>query len=383
MTKPFQIIVPVFNEEDTLETVLSHAKEAGYLKYMVFVDDASTDSSPQILQKWASTENIKAIRLEVNRKKEGAIRAAMESLALEGDTAPYTVLLDADSLIALSGTNESVSSQLNAAIAHMQDNALGGVAFRIDAISAASHNVFSQCAFADYSIIQFDNWLVGHQFQLWVINGPGGLFETRQLLQILRSIVPDFETGDLLITVELMKQRRPIAFYPAISILTFVPTSLRAYFNQRRRWERGTTKVLWRERAFYLGLFRRPSLLALSTLVHLSIYFCIFAALIMLASMSVSFADFCRTALISSGAWFSVGLLKGVWLKATRPHFPYFRFCICAAVNGVLWIFVTTPARITGCCEAIYQLVGPIPKNAAIAQWRFDEPRWLRRDYQR
>jgi len=103
---------------------------------------------------------------------------------------------------------------------------------------------------------QFDQWLVGKQQKLWVINGPGGLFITEHLLQILRSIIPDFETGDLLITVELMKQRLPIEFYPDIAVSTFVPTTLHEYFNQRRRWERGTTKVLWNDRiASFIMIF--------------------------------------------------------------------------------------------------------------------------------
>ena len=59
--RQFQIIVPVFNEEEILEKVLNIAKESGYLKYSIFVDDASTDSSLKILQSWATEENFKVI----------------------------------------------------------------------------------------------------------------------------------------------------------------------------------------------------------------------------------------------------------------------------------------------------------------------------------
>lgn len=47
MNNFFQIIVPVYNEEETLEQILSYAKKNDYLKYIVFVDDASNDSSPR------------------------------------------------------------------------------------------------------------------------------------------------------------------------------------------------------------------------------------------------------------------------------------------------------------------------------------------------
>ncbi len=379
MTPSFQIIVPVYNEAATLEIVLAHARDAGYLHYMVFVDDASTDDSPRILQQWTTTENLRAIRLDVNRRKEGAIRAAMELLEQEGELAPYTVLLDSDSLIGASDTGESVHDRLLAAIAHMQERGFSGMAFRIEAIAHRRANLFSFSAFADYSAMQFDQWLVGHQRQLWVINGPGGLFETRPLLRILRTMVPDFETGDLLITVELMKERRAIAFYPHVAVLTFIPTTLRAYFNQRRRWERGTAKVIWRERAFYAGLFRRPSLLALWTLVHFSPYAMLIAAVVMLGSQKTDPQELAFTLLASFGVWFCISLVKGLWIKATRPAFPYLRYCGCALANGLLWVLATTAARYTGFGEAIYQLARPARRRAALPAALHAAPRRLPR----
>lgn len=374
--RPFQIVVPVFNEEKTLEIVLNYAKEADYLQYIIFVDDASTDSSPEILQRWVSIENINVIRLNANRKKEGAIRAAMETLLKDGELLPFTVLLDADSLIEISEAGSSVYDQLIEAIAHMRQNKLSGLAFQIDATSQTSPNIFSFGAVADYSAMQFDQWLVSRQSQLWVINGPGGLFETRHLLDILRLIVPDFETGDLLITVELMKLHAPIAFYPKISVRTYVPTTLHSYFNQRRRWERGTTKVLWQERSFYLNLFRRPSILAIETLLHLSLYIGLCASMLLYILKPVELKDVASLILFSYIFWLMINLLKGFWLVSTRKHFPFALFSLCAALNGILWMFVTTPARITGFCEAVYSLLKPVRKFVDVAKpFRVDPER--------
>ena len=380
MTEFFQIVVPVFNEEDTLESVVKYAKTRDYLHRMVFVDDASTDLSPTILQRWVDTEGVMAIRLEQNQKKEGAIRAALESLANNGPgLAPYTVLLDADSIITSSSETGSVEAQLQAAIEHMKEKSLGGIAFRIDAISLKPLNAFALAAFADYAAMQFDQWLVSHQFQLWVINGPGGLFETEALIAILRTIEPDFETGDLLITVELMKQSRGIAFYPAVTVETYVPTDTKSYFKQRRRWERGTTKILWRERSFYIALFHRPSLLALVTLIHLSLYVGFLILLIMLALQQVIPNEIPRILFLASLVWMTIGYLKGVWLKLSRPQFPFFRFCGCTVLNAAVGLLVTTPARFTGFVEAIYQLARL--RGAVIRRSQFDQStlRWLSR----
>jgi cellulose synthase/poly-beta-1,6-N-acetylglucosamine synthase-like glycosyltransferase len=353
----FQIIVPVFNEEETLEQVLSYAKANDYLKHIVFVDDASRDSSPRILREWSEKEGVRAISLKNNCRKEGAIRAVMEVLEREHGLAPYTVLLDSDSLIARSVTHGTLDSRIERAIAYMKDRRLGGMAFQIDAISHAKMNIFSYGAFADYAAMQFDQWLVGKQQQLWVINGPGGIFETRRLLYILRSIVPDFETGDLLITVELMKDNQPIEFYPDISVDTFVPTTLKAYFNQRRRWERGTTKVLWNERKFYTSLFCGFSLLALLTTIHLSLHFALLASFIMVLSNSMAINDFFRVIVASLLIWFVISVLKGLWLKCRRKDFPFFRYCLCAVGNGMLWTIITTIARIIGFWEGVVHLI--------------------------
>jgi len=48
----FRIVVPVFNEAKMLEVTLARIKKAGYLNQISFVNDASTDSSRNILKKW-------------------------------------------------------------------------------------------------------------------------------------------------------------------------------------------------------------------------------------------------------------------------------------------------------------------------------------------
>lgn len=359
----FQIIVPTFNEEETLEQVMLYAKEHGYLKHLVFVDDASTDSSPAILRRWAQKEGVRAIRLEENKKKEGAIRAALEILEHGSGLAPYTILLDSDSLIAHKSDQGTLDMRIAKAIDHMETNGLAALAFRIDAICAIKNSIFSSGAFADYSGMQFDQSLVGMQRQLWVINGPGGIFETYRLLQILRSIVPDFETGDLLITVELMKEGERIEFFPSLAVLTFVPNNLQSYFNQRRRWERGTTKVLWNERLFYWRLFTRPSWLALLTLIHLSLYIGLATSLIAIVLGAMEASDFGKVVVVTAVVWYGISVIKGIGLKLQRPEFPLIRYCLCAISNAALWTLVTTPARLTGFFEAIFQLMMR-PKSA-------------------
>lgn len=380
----FQIIVPVYNEERTLESVLAYALEHDYLRNVVFVDDASTDSSLEILSRWAINHGARVLSLKINRKKEGAIRATLEILERESMLAPYTVILDSDSLIDRSQQQGStVESQMIQAIAYMRSQHYQAMAFRIEAISEKSWNVLHWGAFADYSAMQFDQWLVGKQNQLWVINGPGGIFCSQHLLLILRSIVPDFETGDLLITVELMKRGQPIAFYPDLSVRTYVPTDLRTYFNQRRRWERGTTKVLWNERRFYVNLLTRPSLLSLAMFIHLSMYLGFIAMALTYLSSPLTFQASLEVIAASLAFWFGISLLKGIWLVRCRPTFPLKKYVLCAFVNSFVWALITTPARITGFFEATSHLFIRRAVTFIVPHIAFDDVVWLRRSIHR
>ena len=91
------IIVPVYNEEEFLETSLMRALTAplpeGLESEIVAVDDGSTDSSPQILDEMAARYpgKIRVFRHEVNRGKGAAIRTGIRNAG--GD---FGIIQDSD-----------------------------------------------------------------------------------------------------------------------------------------------------------------------------------------------------------------------------------------------------------------------------------------------
>jgi glycosyltransferase involved in cell wall biosynthesis len=353
INRKFQIIVPVYNEEQRLEKIFSLAKDSGYIKNIVFVDDASTDSSLKILKHWVKYEKINLISFPVNAKKEGAIKAAMDILLERGELRPYTMLLDADSFIVSTVTDISINVAIENAISYLNHNQLSALSFRIEATSDRLFNIFYMSAFSDFYGMQFDHWLTSKQSQVWVINGSGGLFKTQKLHSILNTIVPDFETGDLKITVELMKQNSPINYYPLIKINTFSPNTVFTYFNQRRRWERGTMKVMWYDRKFYLNNFRRPSILAFYTLLHFALYIGLFLTILIHFIRPLTFTNY--TLLLGNTFlfWQTLNLLKGIFLNFKGISTPYFFFFLCVILHGFVWLTVTVFARLTGLYDAI------------------------------
>lgn len=353
INRKFQIIVPVYNEEQRLEKIFNIAKDSGYIKNIVFVDDASTDSSLKILRHWVKHEKINLISFPVNGKKEGAIKAAMDILLERGELRPYTMLLDADSFIVSTVTDISINVAIEKAISYLNHNQFSALSFRIEATSDTLFNIFYMSAFSDFYGMQFDHWLTSKQYQVWVINGSGGLFKTQQLHSILNTLVPDFETGDLKITIELMKQNSPISYYSLIKIKTFSPNTVFTYFNQRRRWERGTVKVMWYDRKFYLNNFRRPSILAFFTLLHFALYIGLFLTILIHYFNPLTFTNYAILLVKTFLFWQTLNLLKGIFLNFKGINAPYFFFFLCVIVHGFVWLTVTVFARLTGLWDAI------------------------------
>ena len=110
------VVIPVFNERDTLETLVERVRRVPIRKEIVLVDDCSTDGTREILQKleaeWADGESadsnsccnsLAVVYHDENRGKGAAVRAGFERARgdvviiqdadLEYDPAEYARLL--------------------------------------------------------------------------------------------------------------------------------------------------------------------------------------------------------------------------------------------------------------------------------------------------
>lgn len=92
------IIIPVFNEENTIVDILNAVREVRLIhdieKEIIIVDDCSTDKSVAIIEKYMTDRehpNIKLFAHEVNRGKGAAIHTGITHA--QGD---YIIIQDAD-----------------------------------------------------------------------------------------------------------------------------------------------------------------------------------------------------------------------------------------------------------------------------------------------
>lgn len=101
----FSIIIPVYNEEKTIEPILQKVMSVNLPhidKEIIIVDDASTDQTSQILKKYSA--NVKYLKNDTNKGKGFSIRRAIaqstgdiiiiQDADLEYDPEDYLKLLD-------------------------------------------------------------------------------------------------------------------------------------------------------------------------------------------------------------------------------------------------------------------------------------------------
>ncbi|MBI1877057.1 MAG: glycosyltransferase family 2 protein, partial [Chloroflexi bacterium] len=99
------VIIPVYNEESTLEEIITRVRATGLVDEIIVVDDGSPDHSPAILSRLQNSgcPPLRILRHEQNRGKGAAIRTGLAAVTgelvlvqdadLEYDPTDYPALL--------------------------------------------------------------------------------------------------------------------------------------------------------------------------------------------------------------------------------------------------------------------------------------------------
>jgi glycosyltransferase involved in cell wall biosynthesis len=86
------VVMPVYNEEATVDTIISRVLEQRPVVELVIVEDCSRDNTWAALQKWPARDpRVRLFRHEVNQGKGAALRTGFKQA-----TAPYVIIQDAD-----------------------------------------------------------------------------------------------------------------------------------------------------------------------------------------------------------------------------------------------------------------------------------------------
>ena len=85
------VIIPVYNEKDSIEEILKRVKATGLPAEIIVVDDGSTDGTRDILPAFNGRDRVRVILHEKNQGKGAAVRTGMD--AAQGDV---LLIQDAD-----------------------------------------------------------------------------------------------------------------------------------------------------------------------------------------------------------------------------------------------------------------------------------------------
>ena len=85
------VVIPIFNEVDTLAKVVQAVRESGVCCEIILVDDGSTDGTRELLESWQDAEDLKILMHDKNQGKGAALKTGFEQA-----TGDAVIVQDAD-----------------------------------------------------------------------------------------------------------------------------------------------------------------------------------------------------------------------------------------------------------------------------------------------
>lgn len=294
--KPITIMVPAYNEEQTIISSLSSLLSLDYPQFeVIVVNDGSKDSTLQVLidyfqlievpvavALYLPTQKIKSMyislqepRLKVLDKENGGKADALNA-AINASSYPLICTIDADSILERDGLLKVVRPFIE----DERTIAVGGIV-----------RIANGCEIKDGKMIKpglAKNWLATFQVVeylraflfgrmgwdalniLMVISGAFGLFDKKTVIAA-GGYRHDTVGEDMELVVRLhkicRKQKKPyrIRFVPDPVCWTEVPENLKMLGKQRSRWQKGLADSIMKNREMllnpeygWIGMFAFP-----------------------------------------------------------------------------------------------------------------------------
>ncbi len=285
------IVIPAYNEEDTIEKTLDSVL---YLRYpkdkleIIIVNDGSTDNTKIIVE--SIIKQKKDFDIKLINKKNGGKGSALNSglIIAKGE---FFTCLDADSYI----KNDALLKMLP----YFNDREVGAVLPLMKVHKP--ENVLQKIQWVEYIINLFYKSIMSIVNCIHVAPGPFSIYR-KNILKKLNGFDENNLTEDLEISLRLQKCNYKIVQCMDTEVYTYVPKTFKAFYKQRNRWYKGTILNLFKHRKLIgnkkygdFGLLQMPrvaisGVLAITALVILFYHFLIVPLLRKLYDLS--FIDF-------------------------------------------------------------------------------------------
>ena len=256
------LIVPCWNEENTIEKTIESALESDYPKdklEIIVVDDGSTDKTWEKIGKFQSNPQVKALR-----KDNGGKHTAL-NLGIENSRGELVGCLDADTYI-------DKDAVYHMALAFTDDKKLMGASATI--ILKKSESLLDKLQKADFYFAAIW-WKAFSYFDaVYIIPGQFSVFR-KKVFESIGLYKKGHSTEDMEMTMRMRSENMKIRSVHLAKAYTSGKPDMRALYKQRLRWTYGGLKnimdykhMLFNKKYGILGLFVLPFvLLSMYTLI--------------------------------------------------------------------------------------------------------------------
>jgi cellulose synthase/poly-beta-1,6-N-acetylglucosamine synthase-like glycosyltransferase len=227
------VIIPAYNEEQTIAKTLDSLAEADYPnKEIIVVDDGSVDNTFAKASAFREKLN-ENVLFSVIRKSENGGKSSAINHGLLFAKGEYVVTVDADSVIA--------REALKIIVSHFQNPSVAGVGGNVKVLNRVS--LLTNCQALEY-LVGINLWRRAFDIfgVVMVVPGALGAFNKRVLGQA-GDYDKDTLTEDFDITIKALKCGKVVQASSGAMTYTEAPATLGDFYKQRIRWYRGNMQT--------------------------------------------------------------------------------------------------------------------------------------------
>jgi cellulose synthase/poly-beta-1,6-N-acetylglucosamine synthase-like glycosyltransferase len=306
------LAVPAYNEEDSIAMTLESILDVDYPEdklEVIVVDDGSQDDTAEVVKNYTDDKRVKLIEQE-NKGKGGALNTA-----LEASESVFFGCVDADSRLKDDSVKNIISN-------FDDDTAAIASAMKVYEPS----NLLQKIQWMEYLVGIFMRNILGMINAIYVTPGPLSIYR-RDVVEDMGGFDEESLVEDQEICFRLQKHHWKVKHSRKGEVYTIAPDNLRGYYNQRRRWYRGSLEnmIKYKEMIFNrdygdFGMFALPQNLLNIGLSMIVVFLMVYLTLQPLVTLFNQFLEIGFDAFMFSIPTFHE-LLKSVYWSILSTRF--------------------------------------------------------------
>jgi len=326
---PFvSILIPCYNEEDTIEETVKHIVKVNYPhKEIIVVNDGSTDRTADILHRLAPHyQELRVIDCKENRGKANALH-----IALHASKAEYLICIDSDAILDPDAPYYLIHQFFN------RGERLGAVTGNPRIRNRDT--LLSRLQIVEYaSIIGAIKRTQRTLGKIMTVSGVVVAFRKKALVNV-GLWDRDMITEDISVSWKLQEKFWDIRYEPRALCWMLVPETIKGIWKQRIRWAQGGQEVIlrhwrillnWKHRRIWpIYIEQWVSLLWSYSWVFVTIYYFVTATSVQELFIWITFSSFSLIFLSLIQLWISI--------KVDSPYDRILKYYLWAAWYPVIY----------------------------------------------